>query len=117
MDNFNVSMRDGFLVRNKINNEMMNLTNKKFMDLNIDELQREIDYLWGQYDYVTLCEYLPDEIRIKKSKYLWNEIDALTTRYLILSFKRTNTIMVDISNDMKTMRKEWNSKEVISDGK
>lgn len=82
MDNYNVKEINGVLVREKINKEMMNLHCKTFMELNRDELQREIDYLWGQYDYVTQSEYLPEDVKEKQEKYLWKQIDLFTGRYI-----------------------------------
>lgn len=100
---------DGILVKQKRNREMMNLHNKTFMELNKDELQREIDYLWGQYDFVSQSEVLPSEYRIKKAKYLWNEIDALTTRYLFKSMDSVRDTMNYISDEMKGMRSKWDN--------
>jgi hypothetical protein len=59
---------DGILVKQKTNRDMMNLHNKTFMELDKNELQREIDYLWGQYDFVSQSEDLPHDIKIKKAK-------------------------------------------------
>lgn len=66
---------------------MMHLHSKIFEELNKDELQRELDYLSGQYDYVSICEYLPDDIKAKQITHLWNQIDSLTSRYILLSMK------------------------------
>ena len=101
-NNYTVKEVDGILVKEKINKEMMNLTNKAFMDLSKNELQREIDYLWGQYDYISQSEYLPSDIKTKQAKYLWKQIDAMTTRLLCKSLE-------DISEEMKEMRKSWDN--------
>lgn len=93
------------IIREKRNPEYMNLHNKTFMELNKDELQREIDYLFGQYDYVSTCEYLPKDVRLKKARYLWDEIDALSTRYLLLSLEGIQTSMQNICKEMKDLRK------------
>ncbi len=106
LDDIVIAM-DGILVKQNRNREMMNLHNKPFMELNKDELHREIDYLWGQYDFVSQSEVLPRDYRINKSKYLWDEIDALTTRYLLLSMESVRDTMDYISDEMKGMREEW----------
>ena len=107
INNYDVVEKDGILVKEKINKEMMNLTNKAFMDLSKNELQREIDYLWGQYDFVSQSEELPHDFRINKAKYLWSRIDSLTTRYLLVSMRSIGVNMDNISNEMKEMRKSW----------
>lgn len=106
--NEEVVVMDGILIKQK-NSEMMNLHNKTFMELNKDELQREIDYLWGQYDFVSQSEELPHDFRINKAKYLWSRIDSLTTRYLLVSMRSIGVNMDNISNEMKEMRKSWDN--------
>lgn len=88
MKNYNVKVINGNLGREKKDNRYMNLTNKEFIDLSADELQREIDYLWGQHDYVFNSEYLPDDIKDKQLKQLWKKIDVLTTRFVLMSLKK-----------------------------
>lgn len=100
MENYIVKEVDGILGREKINKRLMNLTNKEFMNLTMDELKREIDYLWGQYDYIFQSEYIPKDIKDKQLKYLWNQIDVITIRLIDKSFEKT-------TNDMKEMRKLW----------
>lgn len=97
MENYNVKEVNGNLGREKINKKLMNLSNKEFMDLTMNELQRETDYLWGQYDYIFESEYIPIDIKDKQLKYLWNQIDAITIRLINKSF------------DTKEMRKAWQS--------
>lgn len=88
MENYNVKVINGNLGREKINNKYMNLTNKEFMNLSIDELQREIDYSWGQYDYIFNSDYIPGDIKDKQLKYLWDKIDVMTTRFVLMTIKK-----------------------------
>lgn len=106
LDDVVVAM-DGILVKQKRNCEMMNLHDKTYMELNKDELHREIDYLWGQYDFVSQSEDLPHEIKIKRAKYLWNQIDAMTSRYISMSIRSIGENMDNISDEMREMREEW----------
>jgi len=85
MNNYNVKVINGNLGREKIDNKYMNLTNKEFMDLSVKELQREIDYSWGQYDYIFNSEYIPEDIKDEQLKYLWDKIDVMTTRLVLIS--------------------------------
>lgn len=85
--NFEVIEKDDILIKQKKDKDMMNLHNKRFMELNKDELKREIDYLWGQYDFVSQCEELPKEYRVKKAKYIWDQLDVMTTRFISLSIR------------------------------
>lgn len=85
MNNNEVNLIDGILVRPRKKDDAMNLHSKTFIELNAQELQREIDYISGQYDYVSNCEYLPKDIKVKQADYLWKELDALTTRMLVVS--------------------------------
>ncbi|WP_455719011.1 hypothetical protein, partial [Anaerosporobacter sp.] len=87
-----VKENNGALVINKIDNTMMNLHSKTYLELNKDELQREIDYLWGQYDYVTHCEFLPEDFKEKQEKYLWKQISLFTTRYISLVVSYVNDV-------------------------
>lgn len=112
MENYNVIEKDGMLVKQKIDKYMMNLHNKPFMELDKDELHREIDYLWGQYDFVSQSEELPHDFRIKKAKYLWDQIDLFTKRYISLSIISVGENMDKISDEMRGMRKEWQKQRV-----
>lgn len=107
INNYNVIEKDGMLVKQKIDKTMMNLHNKSFMELDKDELYREIDYLWGQYDFVSQCEELPHDFRINKAKYLWDQIDLFTKRYISLSIMSVGENMDKISDEMRGMRKSW----------
>lgn len=88
VNNYNVKVINGNLGREKIDNKYMNLTNKEFMDLSAKELQREIDYSWGQHDYIFNSEYIPEDIKDKQLKYLWDKIDVMTTRFVLISLKK-----------------------------
>ena len=112
INNYDVVEKDGILVKQKIDKGMMNLHNKSFMELNKDELHREIDYLWGQYDFVSQSEELPKDYKIKKANYIWDEIDIMTTRYLSLNLKSITKNMDNISDEMREMRKEWQEQRV-----
>lgn len=104
MENYNVKEVNGLLVKEKINKNMTNLHNKTFMELNADELHREIDYLWGMYDYVSQSEYLPEDIRNKQGNYLWKQLDIYTNRYLHLSLKSIRNNMDDMTDELREMR-------------
>lgn len=110
--NYDVVEKDGILVKQKIDKGMMNLHNKPFMELDKDELHREIDYLWGQYDFVSQSEELPKDYKIKKANYIWSQIDIMTTRYISLSLKSITINMDNISDEMREMRKEWQEQRV-----
>ena len=90
MKNYTVVEKDGSLVRNKIDSALMNLHSKTYLELDKNELQREIDYLWGQYDYVTHCEYLPEDVKEKQEKSLWEQISLFTTRYICMVVSYVN---------------------------
>lgn len=104
MINFIVKSNGGYLVKEKIDKRMMNLHSKTFMELDKDELQREIDYIWGVYDYVSQSEHLQEEIKTEQAQYLWGKIDAMTTRYLHLSMKSIRDSMESITEEMRGMR-------------
>lgn len=112
INNYDVVEKDGILVKCKIDKGMMNLHNKPFMELDKDELHREIDYLWGQYDFVSQSEELPHDYKIKKANYIWNQIDIMTTRYISLSLKSITINMDNITDEMREMRKEWQEQRV-----
>lgn len=112
INNYNVIEKDGILVKNKIDKGMMNLHNKPFMELDKNELQREIDYLWGQYDFISQCEELRHDFKTKKAKYLWDQIDLFTKRYISLSIISVGENMDKISDEMRGMRKEWQKQRV-----
>lgn len=82
MDNFNVKEENGILVKEKINKDMMNLHSKTMFELNHAELQREIDYLWGQYDFVTRCDELSSDVKTKYAKSIWDKLDLMTKLFL-----------------------------------